>query len=466
METKEYIDELIERARKAQAIAENYTQEEVRHIAACIGWLAYNRAAQWAKFNFEETGLGDIQSKINRTTARAKGLTRDLSKAKTVGVIEVDEEKQLVKIAKPVGVVGALIPTTVPIGVVFIGVMNSIMGRNAMICSPHPRAEKSTMLAVNDIRQLLRRMNVPEDLLICIEEPSLKKTDELMKQCDLIIATGGAAMVKAAYSSGTPAFGVGAGNVVVVIDETADIKDAAKKIMAAQMNDLAIGCSTENAVVIQESVYDEVMEAFKETGAYVCNEREKSWLQDTLWVGGHLNPDVIVKPASYIAEKAGINMPEDRTWIIVEETGYGPNYPFSGEKLSVVVTVYKYKEFDDAIKLVNNIQDYSGAGHSCGIHSTDDDRIMKYALETHTSRVAVRMTVGMSNAGNWNNGMPWTINLGCGTWGGNITSENVTYKNYINTTWVAREIPNFVIPSEEEIFGDVMKEEKLFEGLF
>jgi len=465
MESKEYISELIERARKAQAIAEAYTQEEVRHISKCIGWMAVNRAAEWSEFNFAETGMGDIQSKINRTTSRAKGLTNDHANGKTVGVIEIDDVKQLVKIGKPVGVVGALIPTTVPMGVVMMGAMNAIMGRNAMICSPHPRAKKSTMLAVNDIRKLYKNLGIPEDLLICIEEPSLAKTEELMKQCDLIVATGGAPMVKAAYSSGTPAYGVGAGNVVVVIDETADIKDAAKKVMLAQMNDLAIGCSTENSVVIQESIYDETIQAMVDNGAYVCNEEEKAKLQATLWVNGHLNQDVIVKPASYIAGKAGIDMPADKTWLIVEETGYGKEFPFSGEKLSVVVTAYKYKNFDDAIELVNNIQNYSGAGHSCGIHSMDDDRIMKYALATKTSRVAVRMTVGTSNAGNWNNGMPWTINLGCGTWGGNITSENVTFKNYINTTWVAREIKGYTIPTDEELFGNVITETDTFKGL-
>ena len=198
------------------------------------------------------------------------------------------------------------------------------------------------------------------------------------------------------------------------------------------------------------------------TGAYICNEEEQAKLQAVLWVNGHLNPEIICKPATFIAEAAGIDMPADRTWIIVEETGYGKAYPFSGEKLSVVVTAYSYDTFDDAIELVNNIQAYSGAGHSCGIHSMDDDRILKYALETHTSRVAVRMTVGKSNAGNWNNGMPFTVNLGCGTWGGNITSENVTYKNYINTTWVAREIFGYVPPTDEELFGEVMNDTTLF----
>jgi sulfoacetaldehyde dehydrogenase len=463
-EAARYICSLIVRARNAQQVAKRFTQAEARHLSACIGWLAINRAEEWARVNYAETGMGDIPSKIARTRARARGLMRDINSAKTVGVVEVDEAKRLVKIAKPVGVVGALVPTTVPAGVVFIKAMNGLLGRNAMVYAPHPRAKKTTNLAVNDIRKLLRKMGLPEDLVICIEDPNLEKTAELMKQCDLIIATGGAGMVKAAYSSGTPAFGVGAGNVVVVIDETADLRDAAHKVMEAQLNDLAIGCSTENAAVIQESVYADAIKAMVAEGAYVCNAEEKAKLQATLWKDGHLNGEVICKPASFIAEKAGFTIPSDRTWIIVEETGYGPQYPFSGEKLSVVVAVYKYDSFDDAIALVNNIQAYSGAGHSCGIHSFDDAHILKYALETNTSRVAVRMPVGKSNAGNWNNGMPFTISLGCGTWGRNITSENITWKHYINTTWVAREIPNFRVPTDEELFGDVLKETSLFEG--
>lgn len=365
------------------------------------------------------------------------------------------------KIGKPVGIVASLIPSTVPAGVVLLGIMNAVMGRNAMICSPHPRAKKTTVKVVNDIRELFKRIGVPEDLLLCIEEPSIDKTNELMQKSDLIVATGGANMVKAAYSSGTPAYGVGAGNVVVTIDETADLKDAANKIAESQLNDLAIGCSTENAAVIQEDVYDDTVKSMIEAGAYLCNEEEKRKLQSVLWVDGHLNPDIICKPATFIAEKAGFSIPDDRTWIIVEETGYGSDYPFSGEKLSVVVALYKYKEFDDAINLVNGIQSYSGAGHSCGIHSNNEERILKYALETKTSRVAVKMPVNKSNAGSWNNGMPFTINLGCGTWGGNITSENVTYKNYINTTWVAKEIKNYTIPTDEELFGDVINDTKI-----
>ncbi|NVO14386.1 MAG: aldehyde dehydrogenase family protein [Rhodoplanes sp.] len=463
-QARDYIAGLIARARKAQAVAERWTQDEARRVAAAIGWLAVQRAEAWGQASFDEIKMGDVPSKVARTIARAKGLMRDLNEAKTVGIVDVDEAKQLMKIAKPVGVIGGIVPTTVPEGVVFIKAMNALICRNAIVLAPHPRADKITNLVAGDIRRLLRTMGLPEDLVICIEKPTLDKTDELMRQCDLIIATGGAGLVKAAYSSGTPAYGVGAGNVVTVIDETADIKDVAHKIMESQINDQASGCSTENAAVIQASIYDATVKAMIAEGAYLCTPADKAKLQATLWKDGHLNGDVIVRPAAFIARKAGIDMPADRTWILVEETGFGSDFPFSGEKLSVVVTLYKYDRFEDAIALVNGIQAYSGAGHSCGIHSFDEDHILKFAMETKTSRVAVRMPQNKSNAGNWNNGMPFTITLGCGTWGKNITSENITWKHHLNTTWVAREIKNYKVPTDEELFGDVIKERKLFEG--
>ena len=452
---------MVEKARNAQKTIENATQEEVRELAAAIGWYAIQNAVRWAEVNFEETKMGNIPSKIARTQARARGLMRDLNQTKTVGIIEVDEERQLMKIAKPVGVVGGLVPTTVPAGVVFIKSMNALMGRNAIIFAPHPRAKKTTNMVANDLRELLGRLGYDKDLIQCIEVPSMSLTKELMAQVDLVIATGGAGMVKAAYSSGTPAYGVGAGNVVAVIDETADLADAAKKIIISQQNDLAIGCSTENSIAIQKDVYDACLNAFKAEGAYVCTAEEKKKLQNSLWVDGHLNPELICTTAKNIAEKSGFSVPDDCTCIIVEETGYGPEYPFSGEKLSVVVTAYKWGTFEEAINLVNNIQAYSGAGHSCGIHSFNEERIMEYAMRTKTARVGVRFAQNMANAGNWNNGMPFTITLGCGTWGGNITCENITAKHYINTTWVAREIPNFKVPTDEELFGKAMTDKRI-----
>jgi len=465
LDTREYIKGLVDRARTAQEQIEYYTQEQVRRIAFSIAYTAIEKSEVWATNNYNETLMGDIPSKIARIQARARGLVRDLKDAKTVGIIEEDKEKCLVKIAKPVGVIGGLVPVTVPSGVVFMKAMNAIMGRNAIIFAPHPKAKKCTNIVANDLRRVLKNLGAPEDLIICVEEPRMEISEELMSQVDLIIATGGAGMVKAAYSSGTPAYGVGAGNVVSVIDETADIKDAANKIVDSQLNDLAIGCSTENSLVIHESVYDKMVQALVDEGSYLVTPEEKIKLRNALWVDGHLNPKLICRTAAVIAEGAGFTLPEGRTVLLVEETGYGPQYPFSGEKLSVTLTLYKYKEFGDAIKLVNGIQAYSGAGHSCGIHSFNEDHIRELSLRTKTARVAVRMPQNKSNAGNWNNGMPFTITLGCGTWGGNITCENVTYKHYINTTWVAREIPDYKIPTDEELFGDILKDKSFLAGV-
>jgi len=461
MSTEAYIGTLIQTARAAQRTIENATQEEVLRIAAAIGWYVTQNAKKWAELDLNETGMGVLESKIARNQNKPRHLMRDLKKARTVGIIEEDKQTGLIKIAKPVGVIGVLAPTTVGIGVTFICVMNSIMGRNATIISPHPRAQRTTFAFVGALRDLLERLGYDPDLLQCIEQPRLEKTNELMRQCDLIVATGGTLMVKAAYSSGTPAYGVGAGNVVSVIDETADFMQAAEKIRRSQLNDLAIGCSTENSVVIQKSAYQPMMDAFKQCGAYVLTPEEKQKLQGTLWIDGHLNTEVICTPASNIAKVSGFTVPDGTDFLLVEETGCGKDFPFSWEKLSVVVTVYQYDRFEEAIALTNGIQSYSGAGHSCGIHSQNEDHILAFAMQTKTSRVGINCSQNTFNAGNWNSPMPATITLGCGTWGGNITTENVHWKHYINVTWVGREIPNATQPTDESLFGDVMQDSRV-----
>ncbi|NLX63049.1 MAG: aldehyde dehydrogenase family protein, partial [Tissierellia bacterium] len=267
----------------------------------------------------------------------------------------------------------------------------------------------------------------------------------------------GGAMVNAAYSSGTPAYGVGGGNAVVVIDETADIKDAANKIMRSKTFDFATSCSAENSLVIQEDIYHELIRALEDEGGYLLNSEEKAKLQKNMWIDGVLNRDVVGQPVQKIAEVGGLKIPEDRKFIMVEETKIGPEYPFSGEKLSMVVALFKYKEFQEAIDKVNEITEYQGKGHSCGIHSTNEDHIIEFALKTYTSRVMVRQPQCLANSGAWTNGMPMSLSLGCGTWGGNISSENITWKHLLNTTWVSYPIPD-TQPTDEELFGDVMKE--------
>lgn len=446
------VAEMVKRAHAAQRRIADFTQEQALDLARAVARLAIDSAEQWAEIVLAETGMGRVESKVSRTQNRARGLLRDFLTARTVGVIEEDAERNLVKIGKPVGVVASVVPTTVPEGVVFMGAMNAFLGRNAMICSPHPRARRSTARIVDEIREMLSARGLPADLLLCIEQPSLERTNELMAQSDLVVATGGAGMVRAAYSSGTPAYGVGAGNAVAVLDRGADVHHVAAELRDSQMSDYAIGCSTENAVIIPMEDYDDALQAMRETEAYVCTAEEKERLRNTLWVDGHLNADVICRSAAVMADAAGIDVPDGCTWLVVEEDGVGAEHPFSGEKLSVVVAAYRSDSFDESIELVNRIHAYSGAGHSCAIYSDDRDRVLEFADRTFTTRVAVNQATTKSNAGGWTTGMPFTINLGCGTWGGNILSANVTWRDYINTTWVASPL-QAAIPSDEVLFG-------------
>ena len=452
----------MERARKAQRIAEHFTQEQVDELATAIAFdIAANDEvlAELATLAMEETQLGDYDSKVLKLKKKIRGVLRDIKHEKTVGVIEENKEKGLRKIAKPAGIIGSLIPSTGPEMIPALLALCSIKGRNAMVFAPHPRGQKTTFRTVEIMRETLKKYNAPADLLICVENPTVHMSNVIMEQSDLVIATGGSGMVKAAYSSGTPAYGVGAGNDAVVVDESADLKDSAHKIMLSKTFDLAASCSSDNALVINDTVYDEMINLLKVEGGYLVTPEEKVRLQKALWPNwpndNIINRDIVAKPTDVIAEIAGIKVPEGCKFIMVEETGSGERYPFSGEKLSLVVAIYKYKEFKDAIRIVNENQAYSGAGHSCGIYSFNEDHIMQLSLGTYTSRVIVRQPQSYTNTGDWTSGMPFTGTLACGTWGGNITSENIGMKHFLNLTWVTTPIPT-TIPTDEELFGDLM----------
>lgn len=461
---QEYVKGLVERARKAQAVAETYTQEQVDHLSRAVGWALVQKdtVEQIAKFCLEETRMGTYDSKLGKLYKKVRGVISDINPQKTVGVVEEDKEKGIRRIAKPIGVIGSLIPTTQPeLCPATQGVL-AVKSRNAIIFSPHPRSQRTTHLVVEVMREVLKKYGAPEDLLICAEHPTMEMSKEIMEQTDLVIATGGAGMVKAAYSSGTPAYGVGVGNAVVVVDETADLNEAAHNIHISKVFDYASGCSCDNSIVVKDSIYDEFIKCLKAEGAYLVTKEEKPKLEKALWPQfpeNHiLNRDIVTQPAKRIADIAGIDaVPEDCEFILVEETGRGAAYPFSGEKLSVVLTVYKYHEFEEAINIVNEIHAYQGAGHSCGIQSKDEEHILALALNTKTTRVMVRQPQSVGNGGDWNNGMPFTGSLGCGTWGGNIVSENITLKHFLNNTWLSVPVKGR-IPGDEELFGDVMKE--------
>lgn len=456
---RSYIAGLIERARKAQKIAEGFTQEQVDNLAFGIAYeigTDDKLVKEISEFAMEETRLGDVPSKIAKIKGKCRSVFYDVKHAKTVGIVEEIPERGLMKISKPVGVIGSLVPSTQPEMHPMVQAINAMKARDALIYSPHPRGKKTSVMMVDILRKIIKKYGAPEDLLICIPEPSKKKTEELMKQSDLVIATGGQGMVKAAYSSGKPTFGVGAGNACIVVDESADLTDAAAKIKSSKLFDLAAGCSCDNSVIILEKVYDDMIRELEKLGAHLLDSQEKERLQKTIWPNwpqDHvINRDIVAKPAAMIAEMADIVIPGDTSVLLVEESGSGENFPFSGEKMSVVIAIYKAQNIEQAIEIVNKNQEYSGAGHSCGIYSKNKENIEKFALETYTTRVTINLPNALTNTGSWVSGLPATSSLGCGTWGGNICSENITLKHYMNNTWMIREIPSFE-PTDEELWS-------------
>ncbi len=450
---------LIERSRKAQQEIANYTQEQVDElIRAMVYSVAREEISEKiAQFTVEETQLGNYEGKYLKIHRKTRATLMDIIDDKSVGIIEEDAERNIIKIAKPVGVIGALSPSTNPEATPVIKAISAVKGRNSIIIAPHPRAKLTNKMICDYMREALVACGAPADLVIGIEIPSLELTNELMSQCDRVLATGGGAMVTAAYSSGTPALGVGVGNACITVDDSADLDEAAEKIRISKTLDLAASCSSDNSVLLFESIYDEMLKKLQAEGGYIISGEDKQKLQDTIWVDGHLNTAVVAQPAYKIAGMAGIDMPEGKLFLIVPETGTGPDYPFSGEKLSVVMTLYKVRDIQEAIAMTNDIQAYQGEGHSCGIYSYTDDNILEFAHATRTSRVMVNQPQAASNSGNLWNGMRQTFSLGCGSWGGNATNNNITWRDLINETWVSRPLAQTkVLPSDEELFGSVM----------
>jgi sulfoacetaldehyde dehydrogenase len=454
------IDVLIERARQAQWEIEFWPQEKVDLMVAAAAWETYKpeMAEQIARLAVEETGMGLYEHKLLKHQKKTLGTLRDMQGVKTVGVIEEVPEKGLIKIAKPVGVIGALTPVTNCEATFPAKALPALKCRNAIIFAPHPRAKKTAALVVDSLRAGLAKVGAPLDLIQTITEPSIDLSKELMSKVDLVVATGGGPMVKSAYSSGTPAYGVGAGNAVVIVDETADLQAAAQKIYQGKTFDNATSCSSENSVVLQAGIYDQMVANLKAQGGYWCDENERDQLKQTMWPDGvHLNKDIVAQPVMKIAKMAGLEVPDGTTFLMVAGKHVGNNDPFCKEKLSLVLTVWKYEAFEEAVQLVEDITALNGSGHSCGIHTTNDAHILELGTRAKVSRMMVNQAHSLGNSGNYNNGMPFTLTLGCGTWGGNITTENLHWKHFMNVTWVSKPIEP-VVPKEEELFADVWRQ--------
>jgi len=455
------VAEYVARSRAAQQLYEGYSQRQVDEAVAAVGWTGYKNAEMLARLAIDETGIGNYEDKVSKNRRKTLGTMRDLKGARSVGVIGEDPARGLTEIAKPAGVVAALTPITNPGATVINNIMIVLKGGNAIILAPHPKGENTCARVVELARQALGRIGAPEDLVQYVslaassKEESKRRAQELMQQVDLVLVTGGPANVRMAYRSGTPALGVGVGNAPVILDETAAIDNAADKIVHSKTYDCATSCSSENALIIQAGIYDAVLRALQTRGGYLVSADEKNRLQATMWKDGALSRSVVAQPASTIARQAGLTADAalEARFLIVEEDGIGELYPFSGEKISPVLTVYRYTTFEDALEKVTRILDYQGKGHSCGIHSSNDDHITRLARAAKVSRVLVNQAHCIGTGGDFANGFDFTLSLGAGTWGGNSTCDNITYRHFVNVTRLARPIPASV-PTEQELWGD------------
>jgi len=443
------------RAGKAMAEIENYSQEQIDRLCQAVAWAVANKVTfkRLVDMGIEESRLGDPVSRMNKRM-KIRGVLRDALRQKSVGIIEEIPEKGIVKYAKPAGIIGCLIPTTNPDLTPAGNAIYAIKARDAVIFSPHPRSKNTTFETVRLMREALEYAGAPADLLQCLTHVNIPMSQALMARADLVFATGGQAMVRAAYSSGTPAYGVGAGNSTMVIDETADIADAARNTRMSKTSDFGSGCSSDGNLIIDSRVYGQMLEALQVEGGYLANSEEREKLRAVMWDDEqHRTPNTVAIAPQVLAEVAGFSIPADRKFIVVVGDGIGKEHLFSSEKLTTLLAVYKYDGWNQALVLMRGVYEVGGKGHSCGIYSFDEKHIHELALAAPVSRIMVRQPQSKANAGAFNNGMPMTSSLGCGTWGGNSVSENVSLKHYMNTTWVSVPIKEDK-PSDEELFGD------------
>ncbi len=456
-EAAQAVASLVARARAAQAEYERWPQERIDEAALACGWAIMkpenNRLL--AETAVRDTGLGDMTDKLAKNYRKTLGLLRDIRGVKTVGVIAEHPERGITEIARAVGVVAAITPSTNPGATPANQIVNALKCGNAIILAPSPKGYSTCAKLVEFVHAELAKVGASADLVQMLAAPVTKEaTHELMRQCDLIAATGSQANIRAAYSSGKPAIGVGQGNVVSIVDASADLAGAAAKIAVSKTFDNATSCSSENSVVILAPVYDAMLAELAAQGGVLLDAGEKAKLQAFMFPGGRLGPAATAQAAPRIARLAGLERPAALAarFLMVEETGTGPSCPFSGEKLAPVLAVYRARDFDEAFALTCRIYDYQGKGHSVSLHSRDAAQALRLGLEMPVARVIVNQAHCIATGGSFDNGLPFSLSMGCGTWGGNSFSDNMHWRHFLNITRIARPIPEKV-PAEAEIFG-------------
>jgi sulfoacetaldehyde dehydrogenase len=447
------VAELVRRARAAQAEFARWPQARVDEAALAAGWaiMKPENNRRLAETAVRDSGLGNVEDKVAKNHRKTLGLLRDIAGVKTVGVVAEYPQLGVTEIARPVGVVAAITPSTNPGATPANQIINALKCGNAIILAPSPKGQSTLALLLEFVNENLKKIGAPENLVQMLPAPITKEaTHELMRQCDLVAATGSQSNIRAAYSSGTPAIGVGQGNVVSIVDASADLADAARKIALSKTFDNATSCSSENSVVILAEAYAAMIGELERQGGQLLDASEKTKLQNMMFPGGKLSPRTTAQAAPVIAALAGLK--SDARFLMVEETGTGADFPFSGEKLAPVLAVYKAKDFDEAFRITSAIYDYQGKGHSVSIHTQDPSQALRLGLEMAVSRVIVNQAHCIATGGSFDNGLPFSLSMGCGTWGRNSFSDNMHWKHFLNITRIARVIPERV-PSTDEIFG-------------
>ncbi len=453
------VDALLQRARMAQAAFEkNASQDLYDRAALAAAWALMEpaRNEELATMAVATTGLGNVADKITKNHRKTLGVLRDIADSKTCGVISDDPSTGITQIARPVGVVGAVVPSTNPVATPTNNVVNALKCGNAIILSPSPKGVTVCERLIGYMHAEFDKCGIDRDLVQMIPAPVSKaKAQRLMEQADLLVVTGSQNNVQRAYSSGTPAIGVGAGNVTVIVDETADLADAASKIVASKTFDNSTSCSSENALVVVDAVFEDFIEALHQAGGRYLLGEQAGRLKQALFGSGHLNRAMLAQDIDKVIDVAGIDVEDADTarFLLVEGEGVGPDYPESGEKLSLVATLYRASDFDHAGEIAANIFDHIGAGHSIGIHTTHKSRPLELGSHLPTCRVIVNQAHCFATGGSFDNGMPFSLSMGCGSWGGNSIDANFNHKHLMNITKIVRTIP-VNEPSLDTIFGD------------
>jgi succinate-semialdehyde dehydrogenase len=453
--TNTQVQELVARARQAQAAFESFSQEQVDAIVKGIGKYVYDNAEMLARMAVDETGIGVYEDKVLKNKGKARIIWNSLKDKRSRGIIGEDDETNMVFVAKPMGVVGAVTPVTNPIVTPMCNAMFALKTGNAVIFAPHPKAEKCTALLTREFMNVVEAHGGPDNLVQMVTNGSVEKTQELMKAVDVVVATGGGAMVKSAYSSGRPSFGVGAGNVPVIIDRDANLTDAAAKIVAGAAFDNGIICSHEQFVLTPEEKFEETVKSFQATGKvwFTDDEKQVEKLRNVVFPDGRLNKDVVGRSPREVGALAGIDIPDTARIILLPAKGAGTEDVLAKEKLCPVVAILPYKSFKDAVAAAKANLLVEGAGHSAALHSHTESNIRCAGLELPVSRLVVNQACALTAGGSLTNGFAATTTLGCGSWGGNSISENLDYKHLMNVSRIGKTIADKRVPTDAEIWA-------------